>query len=191
MTTLESPSEASLGLLPRCLARITRVGWRPEEIGRVVLAPVFRDLSAGQAIDLNGSDSHSSVARGHTEELPLMGAGMRKSHSDLVSCCKHIVDGQLAVRHPFLQMLCQLNEAVGVLSEARWRAVGDEVGRQVFPHRALISGFECLKSSLHNLLVAGSVCGHQVPLKGRVCDGDRTVFIFVGPTLGSPSTSER
>jgi hypothetical protein len=88
-------------------------------------------------------------------------------------------------------MLCQLNEAVGVLSEARWRAVGDEVGRQVFPHRALISGLECLKSSLHNLLVAGSVSGHQVPLNGSVCDGDRTVFIFVGPTLGSPSTSER
>jgi len=63
-----------------------------------------------------------------------MGTGVRKSHSDLVPCCKHILDGQLAVRHPCLHMLRQLNETVGICSKARWRAVGveGEIVRRTF-----------------------------------------------------------
>jgi hypothetical protein len=78
------PEKASLGLLLRPLARVTHARWRPEQIGRVVFAPVLGDLSTGQAIDFNGSDCQGPVARGHTKEFPLMRAGVGKSHSDLV-----------------------------------------------------------------------------------------------------------
>jgi hypothetical protein len=44
----------------------------------------------------------------------LVGALVRKSHSDLVACCKHVVDGQLAVRHACLQMPRQFDEPVGM-----------------------------------------------------------------------------
>src|SRR4051794_28951496 len=90
-----------------------------------------------------------------------MGAGMSESHSDLVPCCKYIVNGQLAVRHRCLQMLGQLDEPVGIVSKAGWHAARDKVGRHYLPHRALISGLKCLKSSLYNLFVVSGVCRHQ------------------------------
>src|SRR5215217_5148750 len=93
MTTLESPSEASLGLLPRSLASITRVGWRPEEIGRVVPAPVFR-----QAAELRYADHVEHVLGqldtliSRTKEIDRLRSvrrsGRPKDHSELVAALR-------------------------------------------------------------------------------------------------------
>jgi hypothetical protein len=97
-----------------------------------------------------------------------MVTAVRNPHSDLVPSRKMSSMVNLASGIPELYMPRQLNEAVGVLSKAWWRVVEDEVTRQAFPHPALICGLEGLQSSPYNLLVVGSVCGHEVPLIGRV-----------------------